>query len=162
MSSCGIRMNIEPGVRHMVRKPMKTQIQVWREFGGGRKRGGWRPPGEIISWNSVDCSAGRGVWKTDKNTLTWGWWLVSAFYILSLVQVWSVRVIMETVKFYCTPCYWTLFKQEGSPPSTDLRYGQEDSISAITLRGWKRINSQSSPQADRTDIFPLPHISRLH
>jgi len=42
-------MNIEPGVRHMARKAMKTRIRVWREFGGGRKRGGGRPPGEIIS-----------------------------------------------------------------------------------------------------------------
>ena len=28
---------------------MKTRIEVWREFGGGRKRGGGRPPGKIIS-----------------------------------------------------------------------------------------------------------------
>ena len=96
-SSCGVKINIDSGVKCMAGKPMKTRIRVWREFGGGRKRGGGRPPGKIISWNSVDCSAGRGVWKTDKNTLTWGRWLVNAFYILSLFQVWSVWVIMETL-----------------------------------------------------------------
>ena len=33
----------------MARKLMETRIRVWKEFGGGRKRGGGRPPGEIIS-----------------------------------------------------------------------------------------------------------------
>ena len=48
-SSCGVKINIDSGVKCMAGKPMKTRIRVWREFGGGRKRGGGRPPGEIIS-----------------------------------------------------------------------------------------------------------------
>ena len=52
-SWCELRMNIESGVRHIVGKPTESQVQVWTDFYGGRRRGSGKAEAETISMNII-------------------------------------------------------------------------------------------------------------
>ena len=46
-------MNIESGVRNMVGKPTESQVLVWTDFYGGRRRGSGETGAKITSMNII-------------------------------------------------------------------------------------------------------------